>query len=205
MSFKTLVKRIFRIAEANVNAVVVSQVSAEKNYKLAAVKIHEEIHRLEKVRVETKLQSSNMLAQANRFKDEALTIDAEIRYAVQNEAPINNTRVLLAVQKHKMAKLLQDNVKVAQDNIKNIAQAIVVLGNRLDEIRDQLDLIEANEKLKKLGVSSVQEIEYRVDLANVDVDTLVRESELFDREHSVMGSVSDMDVQNYLDAMKRGE
>ncbi|AYP28422.1 hypothetical protein HWB92_gp164 [Serratia phage vB_SmaA_3M] len=197
MSLKSLIKRIFRIAEANVNAIAVEAVDTEKNYKLAAQKIHEKIHELEVGRVETSRANANMRYQAKKFRSEAEVIDGEIRYQLKKGEAVNKTRATLAVRKHRMADVLEANAEKGEEHIVTIAESVVALGNRLNNIADELELIEANKRMKELGIDSVEEIQYKADLVNVEVDTLIREASVFDNHTSETG-VNDSDVEQYL-------
>ncbi|AFX93626.1 hypothetical protein G646_gp158 [Serratia phage phiMAM1] len=197
MSLKSLIKRIFRIAEANVNAIAVEAVDTEKNYKLAAQKIHEKIHELEVGRVETSRANANMRYQAKKFRSEAEVIDGEIRYQLKKGEAVNKTRATLAVRKHRMADILEANADKGEEHIVTIAESVVALGNRLNNIADELELIEANKRMKELGIDSVEEIQYKADLVNVEVDTLIREASVFDN-HTTETGVNDSDVEQYL-------
>lgn len=197
MSLKSLIKRIFRIAEANVNAIAVEAVDTEKNYKLAAQKIHEKIHELEVGRVETSRANANMRYQAKKFRSEAEVIDGEIRYQLKKGEAVNKTRATLAVRKHRMADILESNADKGEEHIVTIAESVVALGNRLNNIADELELIEANKRMKELGIDSVEEIQYKADLVNVEVDTLIREASVFDN-HTTETGVNDSDVEQYL-------
>lgn len=197
MSLKSLIKRIFRIAEANVNAIAVEAVDTEKNYKLAAQKIHEKIHELEIGRVETSRANANMRYQAKKFRSEAEIIDGEIRYQLKKGEAVNKTRATLAVRKHRMADVLEANAEKGEEHIVTIAESVVALGDRLNNIADELELIEANKRMKELGIDSVEEIQYKADLVNVEVDTLIREASVFDNHTSETG-VNDSDVEQYL-------
>lgn len=197
MSLKSLIKRIFRIAEANVNAIAVEAVDTEKNYKLAAQKIHEKIHELEIGRVETSRANANMRYQAKKFRSEAEVIDGEIRYQLKKGEAVNKTRATLAVRKHRMADVLEANAEKGEEHIVTIAESVVALGDRLNNIADELELIEANKRMKELGIDSVEEIQYKADLVNVEVDTLIREASVFDNHTSETG-VNDSDVEQYL-------
>uniref|UniRef100_A0AAU8KWY5 PspA protein n=1 Tax=Serratia phage Kevin TaxID=3161161 RepID=A0AAU8KWY5_9CAUD len=202
MSLKSLIKRIFRVAEANINAVAVDAIDTEKNYKLAAQKIHEKIHELEKGRVEIARANSDMRRQAHQFQVEAERIDGEIRYQLKNNMEVNKTRATLAVRKHKMAEVLVGKADEGEGRIVTIAETVVALGQRLNSIADELELIAATKRMKELGVENPDEIQYRADLVNVEVDTLIRESEVFDRHNSAASSVSDVDVEQYLAKLK---
>ncbi|ASZ78937.1 hypothetical protein 2050H1_171 [Serratia phage 2050H1] len=197
MSLKSLIKRIFRIAEANVNAIAVEAVDTEKNYKLAAQKIHEKIHELEVGRVETSRANANMRYQAKKFRSEAEVIDGEIRYQLKKGEAVNKTRATLAVRKHRMADILEANADKGEEHIVTIAESVVALGDRLNNIADELELIEANKRMKELGIDSVEEIQYKADLVNVEVDTLIREASVFDN-HTTETGVNDSDVEQYL-------
>lgn len=202
MSLKSLIKRIFRVAEANINAIAVAAVDTEKNYKLAASKIHDKIHELEKGRVETARSSAQMKQQAKTFRQEAEKVDDEIRYQLKNQKEVNKTRAMLAVRKHKMADVLLARAEEAESRIVTIAETVVALGERLNNISDELELIAANKRMKELGVENPEEIQYKADLVNVHVDTLVREAAVFDSHNATGSSVSDVDVEQYLDKLK---
>lgn len=198
MSFKTLLKRIFSTAEANVVSGLEKLNSTEKRFNLAANKLCEEIRRLETARVANKREGVKLTNMAVENDADANKREEEIKQLLARGGQPNRAVVQIILHRRRIATALlkqAEELKASEDVINS---AIVQLGDRLDTVKANLELARIKKETNGMGLSLPEDIEFDAGIVNVDVDALVREIEVQDSGAGMVSAPSSVEIENYL-------
>ena len=198
MSFKTLLKRIFSTAEANVVSGLEKLNSTEKRCNLEANKRGEEIGRLETARVPNKREGVKLTNMAVENDADANKREEEIKQLLARGGQPNRAVVQIILHRRRIATALlkqAEELKASEDVINS---AIVQLGDRLDTVKANLELARIKKETNGMGLSLPEDIEFDAGIVNVDVDALVREIEGQDSGAGMVSAPSSVEIENYL-------
>lgn len=197
MSFVSTLKRLFRSVEANVNHAVTQNINAEKQLKLAASTLCDEIRRLEHSRVSTKQRMSQLYKEADKHRADFNDREKQLKELISRGGKPTNSLVLLVLNKKKLADALTENGHTVRDSLPKLNEAIVGLGDRLDEVKASLDLVRLKQESEDLGVLLPDDLEAVVGHTTVDVDAIIRDVETF-TGHDVRSGASTDEIDQYL-------
>lgn len=201
MSLKTLLKRIFSTVEANVVHGLDKLNDSEKRLNVAARKISDEIRRLEEARLVNTRQAIKLgktaadnIADANKRED-------ELKKALARGVEPTRAAALVILHRRRIGEALNKQVEEMKKGEGNINDAIIQLGDRLDEISSNLELVRVQKETHDLGLTLPEDIDFAAGMVNIDVDALVREVQITDPNYAA-GSPSSVEADNYLASLK---
>lgn len=197
MSFKSLLKRIFSTAEANIVSGLEKLNSTEKRLNLAATKLCEEIRRLETARVTNKHEAAKLTKTAASNSDDADKRETALKGLIERGGTPDRALVQIILHRRRIAEALKLKAAEIQKSEVAINEAIIQLGDRLDTVKANLELIKVQRETNDLGLNLPEDIELSAGITNVDVDALVREIEVHDST-AMVNSPTSIEIDNYL-------
>ncbi|WPJ72136.1 hypothetical protein DEEACLCL_00119 [Salmonella phage CRW-SP2] len=197
MSLKTLFKRIFSTAEANIVSGLEKLNSTEKRLNLAASKLCDEIRRLETARVTNKHEVAKLNKTAEQNSNDANQREAILKGLIERGGTPDRAYVQIILHRRRITDALKSKAAEISKSEESINNAIIQLGDRLDTVRANLELIKVQRETNDLGLNLPEDIELSAGITNVDVDALVREIEVHDSAATV-NSPTSIEIDNYL-------
>lgn len=197
MSLKSLMKRIFTVFEANAVAGLDKLTDTEKRLNLAARKLSDEIRRLEEARVANVMQAVKMRKTAEENLAEAYKRENILKDAISRGVTPSRAEALIILHRRRIGEALQVKVTDIESSNKELNNAIIQLGDKLDDVKSNLELVRIQKEINDLGLSLPEDVVYSASMANIDVDAILREAEISDPKYSV-NSPSSIEADNYL-------
>lgn len=197
MSLKSLMKRIFTVFEANAVAGLDKLTDTEKRLNLAARKLSDEIRRLEEARVTNVMQAVKMRKTAEENLAEAYKRENILKDAISRGVTPSRAEALIILHRRRIGEALQVKVTDIESSNKELNNAIIQLGDKLDDVKSNLELVRIQKETNDLGLSLPEDVVYSASMANIDVDAILREAEISDPKYSV-NSPSSIEADNYL-------
>lgn len=197
MSLKNLMKRIFTVIEMNINSGLDNMASTEKRLTQAARKLSVEIYRLEKARLQNFRQTAKFKHMAEQNRTEAARREQTLIEAKGCGKELGRATAVIVLQRLRMAEALENKIKETSGVDAQIREAIIQLGERLEDVKANLELITLQRETEDLGLTLPEDIDYSVGLANIDVDSIIREVEITDPK-AMINTPSSIEVENYL-------
>lgn len=202
MSLKTLLKRVFATFESNVLAGMDKLDDTEKRLKRAALMVSDKIRELETARlnntravIKMRKESFNNTAEADRREE-------ELKKAIARGVEPNRANVLVILHRRRIAEALDKKVSEMSGSDTKINEAIIGLGDKLDDIKANLELVRVQKETSDLGLSLPDDIDYNVGLTNIDIDATLREVEISD-PGATTASPSSIEIDNYLASLAK--
>lgn len=202
MSIKTLLKRIFSVAEANVVSGLEKLNSTEKRLNLAASKLCDEIRRLETARVTNKHEATKLLKTSDQNYIDANNREQTLKGLIERGGTPDRAHVQIILHRRRIGDALKSKAMEISASEESINAAIIQLGDRLDTVRANLELVKVQRETNDLGLNLPEDIELSTGITNVDVDALVREIEVHDSSATV-NSPTSVEIDNYLASLTK--
>lgn len=202
MSLKTLLKRVFTAFDAVATDKMDKLVTTEQRLKHAARKISDEIRRLEGGRLENIRESSRLLQLAADHEKVAETREAKLVESIARGVDPARSQALVVLQRRRLSAALKqrsEDMMAANEDINN---AIIILGDRLEEIQGDLELARIQQESNEMGLSLSEDVNYSVGIVNLDVDAILREVKIADSRPVMNDSPTDTEVNIYLASLK---
>lgn len=197
MSLKSLIKRIFRTAEANITHGLDKLNSTEKRLLQVAYKISDEIHRLEVARLEV----VRTISQCERDSTKNLTTANEreeaLKQAIARGATPMRSEAMIILHRRRVGNALKARAQELEETVKKLNSAIIQLGDRFDEVRGDLELVKVQKETQSLGVALPEDVEYQSNMINIDVDDMIRGIDISGKPNLDTGATS-LEADNYL-------
>lgn len=202
MSLKTLLKRIFTVAESNVLHGLDKLNDSEKRLKHTAITLSDKIRELETARLKNtkianqmKKECANNVAEADRRED-------ELKAAIARGATPNRAHVLIILHRRRIAEALEAKIKEVLSGEDKLNSGIIQLGDKLDDVKANLELVRVQKETNGLGLSLPDDIDYNIGLTTVDIDAMMREVEIND-PGATAAAPSSIEVDNYLASLNK--
>ena len=80
--------------------------------------------------------------------------------------------------------------------------AIIQLGDKLDEVKSNLELVRVQKETNDLGLVLPEDIDYAAGMTTIDIDAILRETEIADSSYSA-NSPSSIEADNYLASLSK--
>lgn len=202
MSLKSMIKRIFTTVEANVLHGLDKLNDTEKRLNHAAIKISDEIRRLEEVRLANNRHAAKMVKTSADNIAEADRREEALKAAIARGVEPSRPEALVILHRRRIAQALQVKVEEIKVGEQKLNEAIVQLGDRLDEIKANLELVRIQKETQDLGLTLPEDIDFAAGMTNIDVDAMLREVEIADPGHS-SNSPSATEADNYLASLSK--
>ncbi|AXY85277.1 conserved uncharacterized protein [Salmonella phage Vi01] len=202
MSLKNLLKRIFTTVEANVTAGLDKLTDTEKRLNLAARKLSDHIRRLEETRVTNVRQGVKMKKTADENLAEAIKRETILKDAIARGVTPTRADALIILHRRRMGEALLDKVKEIESGSVKLNSAIVQLGDKLDVVKSNLELVRIQKESNDLGLTLPEDIDYAADMVSIDVDSILREAEIADSNYS-SNNPSTIEADNYLASLSK--
>lgn len=197
MSMKSLLKRIFTALEANVIVGLDKLTDTEKRLNLAARKLSDEIRRLEEARVTNVRQAVKMRKTAEENLGEAANREQILKDAIARGGKPTRSEALIVLHRRRIGEALLAQVEVLLASSGKLNSAIIQLGDKLDEVKSNLELVRLQKETSDMGLVFPEDIDYAADMATIDIDAILRETEISDPSYSA-NSPSSVEADNYL-------
>lgn len=194
-------KRIFGIMNAKATTLAVNQIKAVDNYNQASVILMDEIERLDREKNEGK---KLLVEFQNKIKDldkDADSREATVRKLLEAGNDVDKTVLQIILRKRQLAAGLHDKVKAIEEGNKKRAQSIVLLNDRLETLKHQLELERLNARFAEEGVDLPEVVDYNVEDVTISVNRLMQEVDVFTTSTSET-PVTAIDVDAYLESLK---
>lgn len=194
-------KRIFGIMNAKATTLAVNQIKAVDNYNQASVILMDEIERLDREKNEGK---KLLVEFQNKIKDldkDADSREATVRKLLESGNDVDKTVLQIILRKRQLAAGLHDKVKAIGEGNKKRAQSIVLLNDRLETLKHQLELERLNARFAEEGVDLPEVVDYNVEDVTISVNRLMQEVDVFTTSTSET-PVTAIDVDAYLESLK---
>lgn len=202
MSLKSLIKRIFTTVEANVVHGLDKLNDSEKRLNLAARKLSDEIRRLEEARVTNVRNAIRLERTAAENNAEADKREATLKAAIARGVNPSRPEALVILHRRRIAEALLTKVKEIRAGEEKLNSAIIQLGDRLDTVKGNLELIKIQKETHDLGLTLPEDIDYSAGMTNIDIDAMMREVEITDPSYSAT-SPSSVEADNYLASLTK--
>lgn len=202
MSLKTLIKRILFTAEANVLHGLDKLNDTEKRLNLSARKISDEIRRLEEARVANVRDANKMKTSSGLNLAEADKREAVLKEAISRGVTPARADALVILHRRRIGEALLAKAKEIESGSDKLNSCIRQLGDKLDEIKSNLELVRVQKETQDLGLTLPEDIDYSVGMVNTDVDAILREVEITDPSFSA-NSPSAIEADNYLASLSK--
>lgn len=197
MSMKSLLKRIFTALEANVIVGLDKLTDTEKRLNLAARKLSDEIRRLEEARVTNVRQAVKMRKTAEENLGEAANREQILKDAIARGGKPTRSEALIVLHRRRIGEALLAQVEVLLASSGKLNSAIIQLGDKLDEVKSNLELVRLQKETSDMGLVFPEDIDYAADMTTIDIDAILRETEISDPSYSA-NSPSSVEADNYL-------
>lgn len=201
MSIKNLIKRIFSTVEANVVHGLDKLNDSEKRLNMAARKVSDEIRRLEEARLERNRTAAKFGRTANENTQEADRREKDLKEAISRGVEPSRPAALIILHRRRIAEALNQKVEEIRSGENKLNEAIIELGDKLDTIKGNLELVRIQKETHDLGLTLPEDIDYAVGLTTIDIDAMVREVEITDPSYNA-NSPSTIEADNYLASLK---
>lgn len=202
MSMKSLLKRIFTALEANVIVGLDKLTDTEKRLNLAARKLSDEIRRLEEARVTNVRQAVKMRKTAEENLGEAANREQILKDAIARGGKPTRSEALIVLHRRRIGEALLAQVEVLLASSGKLNSAIIQLGDKLDEVKSNLELVRLQKETSDMGLVFPEDIDYAADMATIDIDAILRETEISDPSYSA-NSPSSVEADNYLASLSK--
>ncbi|ASZ77587.1 hypothetical protein [Salmonella phage SP1] len=202
MSLKTFLNRLFSTVEANLTAGLDKLTDTEKRLNLAARKLSDEIRRLEEARVTNVHHGVKMKKTADENLAEAVKRETILKDAIARGVTPTRAEALIILHRRRIGEALLDKVKEIESGSVKLNSAIVELGDKLDAVKSNLELVRIQKESNDLGLTLPEDIDYAAGMINVDVDAILREAEIADSNYST-NSPSATEADNYLASLSK--
>lgn len=194
MKFIKTLKSFFR---GKVATAIASSITAEDKYNQAALTLIHEIDRLQHSQVASKNTISKLKDQANIHSAAQLTKERELKLNAELNGTVSKVQAKIAMQHKILATAATTKVKSLTDKNNEIDKQIVILADSLDEVKAQLEYIRLAKESNSLGLEVPSDVIESVGHVKVDVDTLIREVDVFLGSSATM-STSNLDLDAYI-------
>lgn len=202
MSLKTLFKRFFSVVESNALHGLDKLEDSEKRLNRAALMVSDKIRELETVRLNNNRTISKMRTDCANNAADADRREDELKKAIARGVEPNRATVLVILHRRRIAEAMDKKIKEASGGEEKINNAIIALGDKLDNIKANLELVRVQKETADLGLSLPDDIDYSVGLTNIDIDATLREAEIND-PGTTTASPSNLEVDNYLASLTK--
>ncbi|EHT1484498.1 PspA/IM30 family protein [Salmonella enterica] len=197
MSLKNLLKRIFTTVEANVTAGLDKLTDTEKRLNLAARKLSDEIRRLEEARVANVRNGVKLKKTAEENLGEAAKREQILKDAIARGSKPARSEALIVLHRRRIGEALLAQVKDIEASSGKLNEAIIQLGDKLDEVKSNLELVRVQKETSNMGLVLPEDIDYAAGMTTIDIDAILRETEIADSSYSA-NSPSSIEADNYL-------
>lgn len=194
-------KRIFGIMNAKATTLAVNQIKAVDNYNQASVILMDEIERLDREKNEGKKLLVEFQNKINDLDKDADSREAAVRKLLAAGNDVDKTVLQIILRKRQLAAGLHDKVKAIEEGNKKRAQSIVLLNDRLETLKHQLELERLNARFAEEGVDLPEVVDYNVEDVTISVNRLMQEVDVFTTSTSET-PVTAIDVDAYLQSLK---
>lgn len=201
MSLKTLIKRIFRTADANISYGLDKLNSTEKRLMQAARTISDEIHRLEEARQAVIRQIAHSNSEAKKNLQMANDRESVLKEAVARGATPSRTEAMVVLHRRRVGEALLARREELNETVTKLNSAIIELGDRFEEVTGNLELIKIQKETEDLGLSLPEDVEYASQMVNIDVDSMLRDIQISGKS-DLNAKASSLEVDNYLSGLK---
>lgn len=201
MSVKNMLKRIFRVGEANVNSLVQKMTDYEKDLGLAATRVCDEIHRLEKGRIENRRRISELEVHAKTLNGDCDKLENQLKAMVAKGRDVPKSQAALALNKRKLAQALNAQCTQVTEANNKIDEALITLGDRLEEIKASIELARLQKDSEKYGVALAEDVDFTASMVGVDVDAILREASVFGRADGVTNASTSFEIEEYINSL----
>lgn len=202
MSLKTIVKRLLSVFEANALHGMNKLVDSEKRLNQAALTVSDKIRELEVARLKNNKAAADMTKTAAANSADADKREQELKTAISRGVTPNKATVLVILHRRRIAEALLAKAQEIEGSKDKINDAIIAMGDKLDGIKANLELIRVQKETSDLGLTLPEDIDYSVGLTNIDIDAITREIEITDPTASA-ASPSSLEVDNYLASLTK--
>lgn len=202
MSLKNLLKRIFTTVEANVTSGLDKLTDTEKRLNLAARKLSDEIRRLDEARITNVRNGVKLKKTAEENLGEAAKREQVLKEAIARGVTPNRADALIVLHRRRIGEALLAQVKDIEASSGKLNDAIIQLGDKLDEVKSNLELVRVQKETKDMGLVLPEDIDYAAGMTNIDVDAILRETEISDPSYST-NSPSSVEADNYLASLNK--
>lgn len=202
MSLKNLLKRIFTTVEANVTAGLDKLTDTEKRLNLAARKLSDEIRRLEEARVTNVRNGVKLKKTAEQNLSEAAKREEVLKDAIARGITPTRADALIILHRRRIGEALLAQVKDIEASSDKLNGAIIQLGDKLDEVKSNLELVRVQKETNDLGLVLPEDIDYVAGMTTIDIDAILRETEIADSGYSA-NSPSSIEADNYLAGLSK--
>ncbi|AYJ73764.1 hypothetical protein PS5_209 [Salmonella phage PS5] len=174
----------------------------EKRLNLAARKLSDHIRRLEETRVTNVRQGVKMKKTADENLAEAIKRETILKDAIARGVTPTRADALIILHRRRMGEALLDKVKEIESGSVKLNSAIVQLGDKLDVVKSNLELVRIQKESNDLGLTLPEDIDYAADMVSIDVDSILREAEIADSNYS-SNNPSTIEADNYLASLSK--
>lgn len=202
MSLKNFLKRIFTTVEANVTTGLDKLTGTEKRLNLAARKLSDEIRRLEEARVANVRNGVKLKKTAEQNLGEAAKREEVLKDSIARGVTPTRADALIVLHRRRIGEALLAQVKDIEASSDKLNGAIIQLGDKLDEVKSNLELVRVQKETNDLGLVLPEDIDYAAGMTTIDIDAILRETEIADSSYSA-NSPSSIEADNYLASLSK--
>lgn len=195
------IKSLFRLFSAKTNTLVVSNISALDNYNLIARRLIDGIERLDKSKNANTVAISDYESRITTLRGEADEREVQVKALLGKGVEVDKTLVVLILRKRQLADGFQSKADQLKSSNDKIRQKIVQYGDKLENLKHQLELARLEEDFKKEGIALPKDVEFDAGEMDASIDRLTREVDMF-TDSAAASSVTTIDVDAYLESLK---
>lgn len=195
MKFIKTLKSFF---QGKVATAVAKSISAEDKYNQAALTIIHEIDRLKHSQVASVNTVSKLRTQAQTHTEAQAKKEREILHIAQTTGEMSKIHAKIALQHKILAEALTKKAEALTAKNLEIDVQVVGLADQLDEIKAQLEYIRVAKESNSLGLELPEDVIESVGHVKVDVDTLIREVDVFMGSKAGTMDTTGIDLEMYM-------
>ncbi|QPI17915.1 hypothetical protein POP12_123 [Pectobacterium phage POP12] len=196
-------KSIASFFKTKVNAAIENALTPEDVYRDASRQLIGEIDRLRHASITTKREIVTVESNIQKHLRLQKQKEKEIIAISRSGADVSKSHVVLALQhKNIVEGLTAKREEMIGVNVQ-IAESVVELSAKLEDVKLNLDIIRLNSETSKLGLSVAEDVVAAAAHVSVNVDTLVTKVDvLLGGGAGDMTKVTSFDVDEYLKTLK---
>ncbi|QPI13987.1 hypothetical protein MYO4S_00236 [Serratia phage 4S] len=193
-----LIQALKSFFKGKVATAVAKSVNAEDKYNQAALTVIHEIDRLKHSQVASVNTISKLQAQAETHRQAQAKKEREILHIASTTGEMSKIHAKIALQHKLLAEAVTKKAETLTAKNLEIDVQVVALADKLDEIKAQLEYIRVAKESNSLGLELPEDVIESVGHVQVDIDTLVREVDVFMGSKAGTMDTSGMDLEMYM-------
>lgn len=190
-------KMIVEFLRTKFGAFAAKNTSATDKLNAAARRIIDNIDMLRHRDVSAANEISKIRAKGEASAAEYQKREKEILLLRRQGKPVQEVMVKIALQHRQISEAMTQRADALVEMTKQIKATVVEMDDKLQEIKMQLEFARLNEESKAMGIGSVEDVIESAGHANVDVDTILTEIDVFIGDEA-RGVASSTDITLYM-------